>query len=77
MKIKTLEQTHKLLKDNVKNNRELVGVLVKEYKRKYNTNYLDGVLASEEMRELEKRKSRLREAKETLRVFEKIEFDYL
>lgn len=49
MKIITLEQTHKLFKDNVENNRELVEVLVKEYKRKYNTNYLDGVLASEEM----------------------------
>lgn len=75
MKIKTLEQTHKLLKDNVKNNRELVEVLVKEYKRKYNTNYLDGVLASEEMRELEKRKSRLREAKETLTMFEEMELN--
>jgi uncharacterized lipoprotein YehR (DUF1307 family) len=75
MKIKTLEQTHKLLKDNVKNNRELVGVLVKEYKRKYNTNYLDGVLESNEMRELEKRKRRLREAKKTLTMFEEMELN--
>ena len=75
MKIKTLEQTHKLLKDNVKNNRELVGVLVKEYKRKYNTNYLDGVLESNEMRELEKRKRRFREAKKTLTMFEEMELN--
>lgn len=75
MKIKTLEQTHKLLKDNVKNNRELVGVLVKEYKRKYNSNYLDGVLESNEMRELEKRKRRLREAKKTLTMFEEMELN--
>ena len=75
MKIKTLEQTHKLLKDNVKNNRELVGVLVKEYKRKFNTNYLDGVLESNEMRELEKRKRRLREAKKTLTMFEEMELN--
>lgn len=75
MKIKTLEQTHKLLKDNVKNNRELVGVLVKEYKRKYNINYLDGVLESNEMRELEKRKRRLREAKKTLTMFEEMELN--
>lgn len=75
MEIKVLERIHRLLEDDVKNSQELVEVTMEEYKRKYNTSYLDNVLSSEEIRILERRKSRLREAREALRVFEKIEFD--
>lgn len=50
-------------------------VTKEEYKRKYNTSYLDGVLSSNEIRILERRKCRLREAEEALRVFEQMEFD--
>lgn len=75
MKIKVLESVHRLLEDDVKNIRELVEVTKEEYKRKYNTSYLDGVLSSNEMRILERRKCRLREAEEALRVFEQMEFD--
>ncbi len=75
MKIKVLESVHRLLEDDVKNSRELVEVTMEEYKRKHNTSYLDNVLSSEEIRILERRKSRLRKAEEELRVFEKIEFD--
>lgn len=75
MKIKALERTHRLLEDNAKNSRELVEVTKEEYKRKYNTSYLGGVLSSNEIRILERRKCRLREAEEALRVFEQMEFD--
>ena len=75
MKIKVLESVHRLLEDDVKNSRELVEVRLEEYKRKHNTSYLDNVLSSEEIRVLERRKSRLREAEEALRVFEQMEFD--
>ena len=75
MKIKVLESVHRLLEDDVKNSRELVEVTMKEYKRKHNTSYLDGVLSSNEIRILERRKCRLREAEEALRVFEQMEFD--
>lgn len=75
MKIKALERTHRLLEDNAKNSRELVEVTKEEYKRKYDTSYLDGVLSSNEIRILERRKCRLREAEEALRVFEQMEFD--
>lgn len=75
MEIKVLERIHRLLEDDVKNSQELVEVTMEEYKRKYNTSYLDNVLSSEEIRILERRKIRLREAREALRVFEKIEFD--
>lgn len=75
MKIKVLESVHRLLEDDVKNSRELVEVTMEEYKRKHNTSYLDNVLSSEEIRVLERRKSRLREAEEALRVFEQMEFD--
>lgn len=75
MKIKALERTHRLPEDNAKNSRELVEVTKEEYKRKYDTSYLDGVLSSNEIRILERRKCRLREAEEALRVFEQMEFD--